>query len=86
MARPFPVSEYIANNSDTLDAKSFAAMRDAGSVEELPDRNSFRRLTAASGWRKRWNHWGGLGCFSTGVSDDNLELTYFRCEEEGVYV
>lgn len=58
MAPPFPVTEYISNNPDLLDARSFAAMCDAGDVEELPDRNGVRRLTAAGGWRKRWNNWG----------------------------
>lgn len=78
MAPTFPVPEYIANNPDALDPKHFAAMREAGSVEQLPNRNGVRRLTAVGGWSKRLNHWGCIGCLTTGVPYDNLYIPYAR--------
>lgn len=60
MSPGFLVSEYIAGNPGRLGALRFEAMQDDGTVEELVDRNGIKRLTAAGGWKKRWNHWAGL--------------------------
>lgn len=49
MPPPFLISEYIVNNPNHVDARRFTAIRDASALEELPDRNWFRRLTT-SGW------------------------------------
>lgn len=49
IAPTFPVAEYIANNSDVLDANFFAVMRNEGLVEEFPECNGFRRLAVAGG-------------------------------------
>lgn len=59
-------------------------MRDAGSVEEWLDHNAGRRLTAAGGWLKRWNNFGGRGCLATGVPYEKLYMTHV-CFEEQVF-
>lgn len=81
MAPPFPESQYIDFNLGLLDTQRFVAMRDAGTVEELADRNGIKHLTAAGGWKKRWNQWGGHGCLTTAVPDGNLYMSYTSCEE-----
>lgn len=80
MPPPFPVSEYIVDNSNRLDARRFEAMQDAGAVEEFHDRNVTRHLTATGGWRKRLNHWGGRGCLNAEVLYENLFMKYIRFE------
>lgn len=45
MAPTFSVRYSIALSATNLDANHFATMRDADSVEELPDRNGIKRLT-----------------------------------------
>lgn len=74
------VLEYIACIPGLLDALRFLAMKDAGAVEELVERNEFKPLTAAGGWKKWWNNWGSCGCLTMEVTHDNLEIPYIRCE------
>lgn len=78
MPPPFPVAEYVVDNPNSLDARHFAEMRDDSAVEELPDQNGTRRLTAAGGWGKRWNHRGGRGGLTTAVPYENLNMPYIK--------
>lgn len=61
-------------------------MSDAGLVQEFPERNGIKSLTVASGWIKRWKHFGGLGYLKTFVTHANLFMSYTRAEEEEIHV
>lgn len=57
-------------------------MRDAGPVEELPDKNGIKGLTEIIGWWNRWNHWVCRVCLMSVVPHSNLDIPYISAEEE----
>lgn len=83
-AHPFTVYEYIGENNDSLDARSFPSMKEAGVVKEFPELYGFKHLTESGGWMNSLNHWNYRNCLTIGVRYDNIDVPYVRTEGEGV--
>lgn len=79
------MAEYISTYANSIDAKRFEFMHEAGSAASVKDTRGADHMTRFGAWAARWNHWGNRGALQSLCKGAYVDTPYLRCFEEQGY-